>query len=494
MADPLGGNIKVRCQQVGHTLLKDWIPSYSKDVSDGLSPSDILEDILEYQEVERVTLGGVDLSLDFPMAVDINWLNIWEACKVVRDTAGGYLYIDYDPDDPNTRRLWLKDNIGVNKGQQIRLGKNLLGVNYRKDYGEFANRIYPVGDAELLISTKTYTEDDVEPSSDASYGYLTLLEKHGAYKDWTGEGDALPANVTVYKPSGAWDNPTGYQGSVGWSNLSYAYDDNEATKAAYLQFWSYTWTNHLTLDVSSTTTHQVKFPNQYTIDELSNIYFCRIQVDIYYGSAWHNVYDAISTQTGFITATFADQTITGVRIRYYNNSPYSTWSTNVQVSEIYFWNSNTFVDDSSNWVQGENEKTLRCDIGDYTADIGYVIDYTHAAYLIDFTNIASRNDIVSRKISFSASDVDTLLAKGRVRLDEIQEPLLSIEVDMVDLSAEDGREYEKLQLGNRVTVIDEGLGIEEVTTVVSLKKSDLLQPGKIVTEFGNKFIDIIDVI
>jgi len=498
MSDPLGGVISVRCQQVGHTLLKDFISSYSRDVGDGDCPSDILADFLAYQEYERVTFGGVDVALEFPMAIDITWSNIWEACKVVRDTVGGYLTIELDLDDPSVRKLWLKENIGEITGQQIRLGKNLTGMSYRKDSIDYANRLYPVGDSNLLLSTIDYSEVPAAASSDASYGYLTLIEKHGAYKDWTGEGDALPGHITVGKPTGAWANPTGHSASesVGWGDPASAYDDNEATNAYWLRWWRSTWTNYLTLSIGATLTHQIKFPNAYTTgSDPSIIYWARIQADIYYGAAWHNIYDAITpSPEDFITAVFADQTITGVRIRYYNTADASHTYIQCNVCEVYVWDGNAFADDSANWEQGADEQTLRCAIGDYTADIGYVLDYTHAAYLIDLTDVTGRDDIYSNQEPFSTDDIESLIAQARVRLDEILEPVISMEIDMLNLGAEDGREYEKLELGNRVTMIDEGLEVEITTNVVRINTPDLNQPGKIEVELSNKTKDIIDVI
>lgn len=145
--DPSVGVITVTCQQIGHTLTKDIISSYSKAVSDGKKPTDILTDFLAYQETGTITLGGVSPSLDKVIAIDVHMLDIWEACKLVRDIAGGFIYVDFDPAAPLTRRLWLTDTIGESNGQQIRLGKNLTGIKHLTDYVDFCNRLYPTGAA-----------------------------------------------------------------------------------------------------------------------------------------------------------------------------------------------------------------------------------------------------------------------------------------------------------------------------------------------------------
>jgi len=494
---PLGETIAVTCKQVGYTLTKDIIPSYSRAEGDENTTSEILQDFIDCQEVERVTLGGVSPKLDAVIAVEISGKNIWEACKVVRDTVGGYLSVDIDPDDPSDRQLWLRASIGENKGQQVRIGKNLTGIEHETDYIEFCNRLYPIGSAGLLLSTKEYTRQDAIKSSDASYGYLELFGLYSAYKDWTGEGDALPGNITIEKPTGAWESPTGDQSSSQWSNPQYAYDDNDATDARYYNWFKQTWTPWLTLTHAGIDATQIKWWNQMAF-ELYSYLGAITQIDIYYGGAWHNVFNGIYSDTAeWATVSFAQQTITGVRIRCYNSQymglPYPQ-NPSCGIKEIYIWDVTGWTDDTSNWGQGKNEKTVRCDIGDYDADAPYVISYTHAAYLIALDDIAARPDIQSGKEHFAVSDVDALLALGRTELTARKEPLKSIDAGLIDLSTEEGRGFEELGLGDMITVIDGGLDISEEVHVVRVKKPDLDIPQEIIIEIANKTKDIIDVI
>jgi len=493
-------DILVICKQVGYTLTKDIIPSYTCEESDGKKTSEILQEFLDYQEVERVTLGGVSPELDTVIAIEISGQSIWDACKVVRDTVGGYISVTIDEDDPTTRELWLSYELGENKGQQIRIGKNLIGLSHNADYIDYCNRLYPVGSSGLLLSTKEYTRQDVFKSSDASYGYLELSGLYSAYKDWTGLGEALPGHITVEKPTGSFVSPTGHEAGD-WSNPTHAYDDNSGTFANYLTWNKKTWTPWLTLTHAAIATTQIKWWC-HTVYWWSYYYFPVTQIDIYYGGAWHNVFngkysDEFQPEECWGTVSFSEQTITKVRIRFYNPQSYGLpypQNNNCKQKDVYIWDAAGYADETSKWLQGANEKTLRCAIGDYDADDPYVVSFTHAPYLISLDDIAERADIHSDKAVFSTSDVDALISLGRTKLTELKEPLKSIDVDLIDLSTEEGRDFEELELGDIVTIIDEELRIEEEIRVVRISKPDLAIPQDIRIEIANKTKDIIDVI
>lgn len=489
--------IAVTCPQVGVTLTKDIVPSYSRALGDENVTSEILQDLLDYQEVERVTLGGVAAELEKVIAVEIEGKTIWEACRVVRDTVGGFLSVDVDSADPSVRKLWLRYNIGEATGQQIRLDKNLTGITHLTDYFDYCNRLYPIGSSGLLLSTKEYTRQDVVKSSDASYGYLEIGGLYSAYKDWTGAGNALPGHITVEKPTGSWVSPTGYSGSAEWVNPQYAHDDNGATYARYYNWWRQTWTPWLTLTHAGVATTQIKWWNVLAW-ELSFHLGAVTQIDIYYGGGWHNVFNGrYSDNAEWAMVSFSQQTITGVRIRVFNSQsmgkPYPQ-NTSCGIKDIYIWDVTGWTDETAKWLQGADERNLRCAIGDYDTSAPYVLSYTHAAYLIDLEDVAERADIHSGQAGFSASDVDALFSLGRTRLEELKEPVISIDVGMIDLSTEEGREFEELELGDTVTIIDEGLVVSESARVVRINKPDLMTPDKIVIEIANKMKDIIDYI
>lgn len=315
---------------------------------------------------------------------------------------------------------------------------------------------------------------------------------YAAYKDWTVLGGALPANITVEKPTGAWVSPTGYT-ETGWSDESNAYDDNAATCAVYYGWGNQTWSPWLTLSRAAVTSTQIKWYNNYIYKD----YFWQsptVQIDIYYGGDWHNIFNGHAAE-GYVITTFAQQTITGVRLRKFNEQfmgPPRPQNLVCLEYEIYIWDTTGWANDNSHWVQGADERTLRCAIGDYDAAAGYVISYTHAAYLIALDDITTRDDIFSKSLSLSASDIDSLLELGRVQLTDLKTPVISIDTGLIDLSTEEGREFEELALGDTVTVIDEQLGIENTAYVMRINKPDLAQPQNINIEIASKTKDIID--
>ncbi len=496
---------EVDCQQYGVVLTKDkTILSYSKAVSDGLNTTAILTALLAYQETARVTLGGVDVSLDSIIAIEITNQNIWEACKKVRDTVGGYISIEVDPADPTSRQLWLRADIGDNIGQQIRIGKNLVDITHETDYIDFCNRLYATG-SSLLLSGKTYTQVTAVKSSDATYGYLTLAEQYAAYKGWTGLGDALPGApnaVKIYKPGGSWANPSSVVSATNWVNPANGIDNNEATYTLHPAWYPNQWCDYYEVAIAATPSTQIKwYHGYYTVSGGAQQSY-GVEVDIYYGAAWHNIYSgAPGNFEGWVTTSFAQQTITGVRIRYHHMTPIS-FGEYCLIKEIYVWNTTGYVEETAKFVQGGDEATVRCAIADYDAGAPYVISYTHADYLIDLDNITGhstlaaswRDNIITGTQSFTAADADALLNLGRTKLAELTDPRISVDIGAIDLSVNEGRSWEELEMGDTVKIIDEDLDVDESQRIVRYEKPDLHTPDKVSLEVANKTKDIIDLI
>ena len=340
MSEPLGGTIEVTGRQIGYILTGDIVTDYSCDVADGKDVTDILTDLLAFQETANIVLGGVSPSLDKVIAFAADGENIWEACKLVRDTVGGFLYVDFDPAAPLTRRLWLSDNLGENKGQQVRFGKNLTGLEHVTDYIDYCNRLYPVGGGSLKLDTKTFTRVDVDKSSDATYGYLKIQGLYSAYKGWTAAGAALPGTITIEKPTGAFVSPTGYEESTGWIDPQNAYDANDATYAVNYSWFQQTWTPWLTLTHAAVAATQIKWWNEFIFIDLFYVSPV-VQIDIYYGGAWHNIFNGTAA-AGWVITTFAQQTITKVRMRIFNGQflpmP-APQNPSCRIKDIYIWDS-----------------------------------------------------------------------------------------------------------------------------------------------------------
>lgn len=477
-SNSLGGEIIVRSQQVHSTLLKDVIPSYN---ANGKSVSVILAELLDYQEVTRVSLGTVSPTLDivtnYSLEVGRANADIWSAIKGLRGQVGGYLVVSFDPEDPSVRTLDLRNTIGENKGQQIRLGKNLTGIDYTEDFIDFANRLYAIGEG-IELDDLSFTRQDIDQSEGATYGYLALRDNL-AYGGWTGPGDSLPGHVTIEKPTGSWTTPTGSSGV--WNNHAYAWDGQTAPFASY-PLWPDDITPYLIVTCPATDSTQVRV-------YVSGDSPLPMECDIFYSGDWHNVRPlALSTQ-GWNTVTFGQQSITGVRVRFYNWLPAVSTAL---VGEIEVWDSTGWTDDTVNWQQGDNEATMRIPIAGYDDGVSYVVSYDHAKYVLAFGQITGRADIVSRSLTFKTDDPAVLLNLAKTKLTEILQPLRYYEVQMVDLSVDEGRDFEELQLGSTVTVIDEGLGLEYQADIVRIQHPDLLHPEKIRVEIANKTPDLID--
>jgi len=94
----------------------------------------------------------------------------------------------------------------------------------------------------------------------------------------------------------------------------------------------------------------------------------------------------------------------------------------------------------------------------------------------------------------SITHPDTLLAWAQLKLAERKDPPISYRIDTVDLSQSDEFDFsfETLQLGSTVKVIDEDLGIDVETTVVSIEHPDLLHPQEMILELAYGQKDIAD--
>jgi hypothetical protein len=97
-------------------------------------------------------------------------------------------------------------------------------------------------------------------------------------------------------------------------------------------------------------------------------------------------------------------------------------------------------------------------------------------------------------IAFDITEADTLLAYAEQRLDELKNPPLSYHIDSVDLALQEGFDFEKLQLGSIVRVIDEGLNINVEARVVKIHHPDLENPLKMEVEIATVVRDITKTI
>jgi hypothetical protein len=96
----------------------------------------------------------------------------------------------------------------------------------------------------------------------------------------------------------------------------------------------------------------------------------------------------------------------------------------------------------------------------------------------------------------SITHPDTLLAWANLKLAEVKDPLITYQIDTVDLSesTETDFSFDSLQLGSTVKVIDEDLGIDVSVAVVKIEHPDLLHPERMYLELATRVKDIANTL
>lgn len=221
-------NTKLTTDGLMSQLGEEVIESY--DTGAGGKPVElIVDDLLAFQrKATKITKGTISVGGTMALAI-VNW-TILTALLHLQEGVGGYMFVD------NDRALQWPTTIGENKGQQIRYRKNLLGLIRDIDYDGYCTKLHLTGGGDESLSNIIKTKVPVDKDSDASYGYLTLKETYACYKDWTGLGIALPANVKVYEGEAmytyAWVSPINYSDPDNWwTDEPKAYDTNTGTFA-----------------------------------------------------------------------------------------------------------------------------------------------------------------------------------------------------------------------------------------------------------------------
>ena len=147
------------------------------------------------------------------------------------------------------------------------------------------------------------------------------------------------------------------------------------------------------------------------------------------------------------------------------------------------------VDNSSVWKQGSDERTLRCAIADFDPAAIYKVTYWHASFIKAWDVIVNGNISSAPWTNKDIADLNTLLSAARLALDELKLPRTEYNAEIINLAeGEDwvGFEFDKLQLGSIVKVIDEDLGIDVLCQIVGLTYNDLAYPEDIGIELSNK--------
>ena len=478
---------KVEAEQVGCALIGDIIPSYEVTLVDDKTASEVLQELLAYQTgANPVLFGGVEAVLDSdPVTLKIVWDNIWSACLALRDAVGGLLFVVCDPDDPLIRKIWLWTTKGENKGQQVRYRKNMLGVTRDTDYTGHITKLYPIGTNNLVLSSALVVKEVAVKSADVTFGYLTLGGLYACYKAWTALADPLPAGMLIYELGYGWLSPTGFvDGSGHWQNHALAYDGNLATAAQTINPWpSYSWCGWLEF------THAVFSCSKVRWCGVGDEVECEVQA--YYAGAWNPIYLGVPATGTWVTYEFSPAVnLEAIQIRYRWTSPLT--NAKFYIYEVEFYGEGGVLDVSANWHQGADERTLRCLIADYDPTKTYGITYYHADYLLAW-DVLGVYGILNGLKKYPIAVVSILRAKAQVELDDLKYPRITYEVRAVDLACL-GWNFDKLQLGSRIKVIDEELNIVTDVNIVKLRKPNLDTPLAIELDIASQIKDVSDAL
>ena len=126
---------------------------------------EVIDDLLAYtMQTPAITKGTIAAAyVNLVRNIRTGSLSILGVLLSLRDMVGGYLEVD------NDRLLQWAVTTGEDKGQQIRYGKNLLGIEREVNYNQLFNRIYAYGynattGVRIKLST-VQTNDYVEDTT-----------------------------------------------------------------------------------------------------------------------------------------------------------------------------------------------------------------------------------------------------------------------------------------------------------------------------------------
>lgn len=124
-----------------------------------------------------VTKGTISASYSsLTRSIKVDGDTILRALYRLRDTVGGYLYVD------NDRKLQWASSIGEDKGQQIRYRKNLIGIERTIDYSQLCNKLYAYGrgegsEARIKLSDADGQSEDYVEDTDSQTDWGGVYQK-----------------------------------------------------------------------------------------------------------------------------------------------------------------------------------------------------------------------------------------------------------------------------------------------------------------------------
>ena len=91
---------------------------------------------------------------------------------------------------------------------------------------------------------------------------------------------------------------------------------------------------------------------------------------------------------------------------------------------------------------------------------------------IDSPNISKYGVIARHLIDTSISNPDVLYEKGKAYLQALEEPQVSYTISALDLFRRTGLDWDRLEEGRIIRIVDPGMDIDVCTTIIELRKED----------------------
>jgi len=164
--------VNVFCQDFLIQLGQEWIESYVKTVTDGLTFRQILQGYLDHQaNTNKLSIGSMSSTLA-NRQTNTNATNktVLNAIETIHNTIGGFYHCNW------ARRIDWKVRLTPNRGQQFRRRKNMKGIKAKTRYDEIVNRMYAYGHGSTrstrlnLIDAGEANEYIDDAASIAAYG------------------------------------------------------------------------------------------------------------------------------------------------------------------------------------------------------------------------------------------------------------------------------------------------------------------------------------
>jgi hypothetical protein len=147
------------------------------------------------------------------------------------------------------------------------------------------------------------------------------------------------------------------------------------------------------------------------------------------------------------------------------------------------------TDDTANWEQGADERTIRSKVNGYVPPAGApTIDYVHAEYLIADDTVATYGTIGNSFTDKTLENSEALVRAARTYIATVKSPRISHQIQVVDLARIYPTEsFERLHLHDKVNVFDPDLGVTTKDRIVAVRYGDMVDPATfqiVVTDVG----------